>query len=336
MPASMHDVAARAGVSQRTVSNVVNGYVHVRPETRDRVQRAIEELRYRPNASARSLRESRTGILALAVPEISAPYFAEIADHVQREAAGRGYTLLIDQTGADRERELLVLQGYRTHLIDGLIMSPMGLTEDDLRAEVLDVPTVLLGERVGQGPHPHVAIDNESAAEEATNHLIGQGRRQVAAVGALPPGDAGPAQARLAGYRRARLRAGLPAAPELEVGTGRWWSRDAGFEAVSGLLERCVDVDAIFCFNDLLAMGAVKAIVARGLRVPADIAVVGWDDIAESRYTTPALSTVAPDKAALASRALDLLIRMVQGDSLAAAEEILCPYRLEVRASSES
>src|SRR3712207_2546012 len=178
----MRDVAALAGVSPRTVSNVVSGYVHVRPETRERVQRAIDELKYRPNVSARSLRRGRTGIIALAVPEIAAPYFAELGDLIQREAGARGVTLLVDQTGADRERELLVLDGYRSTVIDGFILSPMAITGEDLEAQELDIPAVLLGERIHDSGLLHVSIDNVAAARTATAHLVEGGRRRIAAV----------------------------------------------------------------------------------------------------------------------------------------------------------
>jgi DNA-binding LacI/PurR family transcriptional regulator len=287
MAVSMRDVAARAGVSQRTVSNVVSGYVHVRPETRERVQRAIDELRYRPNVSARSLRRGRTGIIALAVPEIAAPYFAELADLIQREAIARGITLLIDQTGANRARELLVLEGYRSHVIDGLIVSPMEITLSDLQAQDLDIPLVLLGERIQDAGVLHVAIDNVAAARLATTHLIETGRRRIAAVGVERTADnIGPALRRLQGYRAALDQAGLDTDPDLLVTTDDW-SRSSGRSAVGAFLAGGADVDALFCFNDVLALGAVRAIVDRGLRVPEDIA--WWAATTSRRRPTPSL-----------------------------------------------
>ncbi|MGN9813361.1 LacI family DNA-binding transcriptional regulator [Micromonospora sp. BQ11] len=160
------------------VSNVVSGYAHVRAETRERVQRAIDELKYRPNVSARSLRRGRTGLIALAVPEIAAPYFAELANLVQVQAAEHGVTLLIDQTGADRSRELLVLDGYRTHVIDGLILSPMAITAEDLAAQRLDIPTVLLGDR----PHGGGSTAGQVAGETVTPEEIVCGYELVVRV----------------------------------------------------------------------------------------------------------------------------------------------------------
>jgi DNA-binding LacI/PurR family transcriptional regulator len=335
MAVSMRDVAARAGVSQRTVSNVVNGYVHVRAETRERVQRAIDELRYRPNLSARSLRRGRTGIIALAVPEIAAPYFAELADLIQREAVTRGITLLVDQTGADRARELLVLDGYRPHVIDGLILSPMTITMEDLKAQRLEIPTVLLGERIHHAGVLHVAIDNVAAARRATRHLVDTGRRRIAAVGVeRTPNNAGPALRRMHGYLAALDDAGLPADPDLLVTTASW-SRSAGRSAVAELLGSGVAVDAMFCFNDVLALGAVRAITDHGLRVPEDVAVVGCDDIEEAAYATPSLTSISPDKATIAKTAVSRLLDQIAGEPVP-AEEVTCDFELIVRESTTS
>ncbi len=330
---SMRDVAARAGVSPRTVSNVVSGYVHVRAETRERVQRAIDELKYRPNMSARSLRLGRTGIIALAVPEIAAPYFAELADLIQRAAEARGVTLLVDQTGASRERELLVLDGYRSNLIDGFILSPMAITAEDLAAQELDIPAVLLGERISDSGLLHVAVDNVAAARAAVAHLVETGRRRIAAVGAdLRTTNMGPAVRRMHGYRLAMATAGLDPLPELEVTTGGW-ARSSGYAAVDALLARGTEVDALFCFNDVLALAAIRAITDRGLRVPDDVAVLGWDDTEEASYSVPSLTSVSPDKAAIARTAVDRLLAQVEGEPAAAAE-VSCGYRLVVREST--
>jgi DNA-binding LacI/PurR family transcriptional regulator len=326
----MRDVAALAGVSPRTVSNVVSGYVHVRAETRARVQQAIDELNYKPNTSARSLRLGRTGLIALAVPEIAAPYFAELADLIQRQAHARGVTLLVDQTGASRERELLVLEGYGSHVIDGLILSPMAMTLEDLEAQRLDIPTVLLGERIAQGGLIHVAIDNVAAAREATTHLLDGGRRRVAAVGGAR--NIGPATRRMEGYQQALAAAGLPDDPALHVHTGPW-GRAAGYEGVAALIGRGTEVDAMFCFNDVVAQGAIRALNDHGLRVPQDVAVVGWDDTEESAYGTPSLTSVSPDKAAIAHTAVDRLLAAVAG-APAGSPEVTCGYRLVVRESS--
>jgi DNA-binding LacI/PurR family transcriptional regulator len=156
----LKDVALRAGVSVKTVSNVVNGYEHVTDRTRSRVKQALDELGYRPNLSARSLRTGRTGLIAIAVPRLDQPYFAELAGCVVRAAERHGLTVLIDQTDGLPDRERLVVSGIRPHSIDGLIFSPLALGEADLRAADLATPLVLLGERIFDGGADHVAIDN--------------------------------------------------------------------------------------------------------------------------------------------------------------------------------
>lgn len=330
MAASMGDVAALAGVSQRTVSNVVSGYVHVRPETRQRVQAAMEQLRYRPHASARALRAGRTGIIALAVPYIAQPYFAELAEHVQRVASREGLTLLIDQTGADREREALVLDGYRTHVIDGLILSPMALDTTDIGQQVPDLPMVLLGEEVHDSPFVTVAIDNVLAAREATQHLLARGRRRIAVIGAdLFTLRGGAARGRLAGFLDAHAAAEHAVHPRLLRPTQDWF-RSSGYACATSLVEEGVAFDALLCLNDVLAFGAMRALSEHGIRVPDDVAVLGWDDVDESGYTTPSLTSVAPDKEGIAEAAVSQLLRRIGGGE-PAAKDIICSHRIRVR-----
>ena len=163
----LKDVAERAGVSVKTVSNVVNGYEHVRPDTRARCRGDIAASTTGPTSPPATCARGRTGIIALAVPELDIPYFAELARHVVTAAAGHGWTVLIDQTDGGREQERLVAGGIRDHLIDGLIFSPLALTGADLSGRADGPPMVLLGERVDHGPADHVAIDNVAAARES-------------------------------------------------------------------------------------------------------------------------------------------------------------------------
>ncbi|MFD0774469.1 LacI family DNA-binding transcriptional regulator, partial [Streptomonospora algeriensis] len=184
MGISLKDVAERAGVSVKTVSNVVNGYRHVTPATRQRVQQVIDELGYRPNLTARHLRKGRTGIIAIALPELGNPYFAELADAVISYAAGLDYIVLLDHTNGRRDQEILFTQGFRARLIDGLILSPIELENEDLLARGNDAPLVLLGEREYEAPYDHIAIDNVAAGRAATRHLLDLGRRRVSFLGA--------------------------------------------------------------------------------------------------------------------------------------------------------
>jgi DNA-binding LacI/PurR family transcriptional regulator len=329
----LKDVAERAGVSVKTVSNVVNGYAHVRPETRERVERAIAELNYRPNLSARSLRTGRTGVIALAVPELDIPYFAELARHIVHAAAEHRWTVLVDQTGGDPEQERLVAAGIRDHLIDGLILSPLALTAADLATRTDGTPLVLLGERLHHGPADHVMIDNVVAAREATAHLLALGRRRIAAIGAQQTPRAASARLRLAGYFEALHDAGLPRDDTL-VAPAPEWHRADGYAAMWRLLDADPPPDAVFCFNDTLALGALRALHERGLRVPDDVAVTGFDDIEDGRFATPTLTTVAPDKEEIARQAVTLLAERIGGARDAPPREVAAAHRLEIREST--
>jgi DNA-binding LacI/PurR family transcriptional regulator len=334
MSVRMKEVASRAGVSVKTVSNVVNGYQHVAPSTRERVQQAIDEMGYRPNLSARSLRSGRTGIIAVAVPRLDEPYFAELAAAVIAVADEHGCTVLVDQTDGRVEREQLAVAGIRPDLIDGLILSPLALGSDDLlAASGTSTPLVLLGERISDSSHDHVAIDNVAAARLATEHLLSLGRTRVAALGTMDAVAAQTARLRRTGYREAMAAAGLPVLPghEQEVDG---YTREAGALAVDRLLDLPEPPDAVFCFSDLLALGALHALHRRGVVVPEDVAVIGVDDIAESRYSTPTLSTVAQDVDEIARLAVDALLRRLTSGADDPPREVAASYRLLVRDST--
>ncbi len=329
----LKDVAEQAGVSIKTVSNVVNGYPHVSADTRARVEAAIKQLQYRPNLSARSLRQGRSGVIALAVPDLAIPYFAELAKGVIAAADRRGWTVLIDQTEGDRAKELMVVSGIRAQLIDGLLFSPLALTASDLVGRSDRTPMVLLGERTGRdrAPYDHVAIDNVAAAQEATAHLIALGRRRVAAIGAQRAASGVTARLRLRGYRQALSAAGLPEHAVAHVAN---FDRADGAAAMASLLDASEAPDAVFCFNDTLALGALRTLLSRGLRVPEDVALVGFDDIEDGRYSTPTLSTVSPDKTQIAEVAADLLATRLSGRPAGPPQEICAGHRFIPREST--
>lgn len=331
--ARLKDVAEHAGVSIKTVSNVVRGASNVSDATRERVLRSISELGYRPHASARHLRTGRSGIIALAVPELSAPYFAELAAAVIVEAKQRGCTVLIEDTGGDPAEELRIASGLSEQLIDGVLLSPLRLDQAALAARPRRVPLVLLGERDYDVPADHVLIDSVAAAREATAHLVGLGHRRIAAIGAQKGTAFATAHQRMLGYQEALYRAGIPFDPDLAVEVAAYGRAD-GAAAMHALLELERRPDAVFCFNDLLAAGAVRAAADRGLSVPGDLAVVGFDDIEQARYSVPALSSVAPDKPELARLAVEALLRRIDGAADAAPSVFHAGHRLVVRQSS--
>lgn len=333
--ATLRDVAARANVSIRTVSNVVNGYAPVSEQLRRRVQVALDELEYRPNLIARSLKRGRSGVIALVVPELDVPYFAELARAVINAARVEGYSVMLDQTDGDpeRERELLTLTS-RAAMFDGLLLSPLVISAEELEARVNRVPLVLLGEHIFSATFHHVAVDNVAAARDATRHLVRLGRQRIAAIGDQPYSSGETAQLRTAGYREALVAAGLPVHDELIVRTERFHRR-LGAEAAQRLLELPPHhrPDAMFCYNDLLALGALRALTRAGCRVPDDIAVVGMDGIEEGLYSTPSLTTISPDKERIAQLAVRQLLDCIEGIA-APARETSAPYQLVLRESA--
>jgi DNA-binding LacI/PurR family transcriptional regulator len=312
---------------------VVNGYAHVTEATRARVQQVIDELHYRPNLAARNLRQGRSDVIALAVPELDLPYFAELARAVVKCADANGWTVLMDQTDGLVDREHGVLDGFRGRLIDGLIFSPISLGAHDFERRRDTIPLVLLGERVYDGPADHVSTDNVAAARSATGHLLGLGRRRIAAVGDQARPQSQTAHLRLRGYREALAGAGLPMQPELVVEVERYHRAD-GAAAVRRLLALPEPPDALFCFNDLLALGALRSLHELGVRVPEDVAVVGWDDIEDGRYSTPTLTTISPDKHQIASLAVEFLAARLGAGRDAPPREVIADFTLEVREST--
>ena len=332
MAVTLSDVANRAGVSVKTVSNVVSGYVHVSPATRKRVQRALDSLGYQPNLSARSLRGGRSGVIGLAVPGLN-PYFAELAALVERAVAEAGYTLLVDQTEALHERESRVVRGIRAQLIDGLIFSASALDGTAISRSRSATPLVLLGERVSDGSIDHVAIDNVAAAHQAVSHLIGLGRRRIAAVGTLRSVSGELARMRLAGYTAALTEAGIPRRRDLIVPVHRF-ERVEGVSATRRLLASGARPDAIFAFNDVLAFGVLRALYEAGLHVPDDVAVVGFDDVEEGRFSLPTLTTISPDKQRIARCAVANLVERMNGGAEAPPRDVVVAHSLVPREST--
>jgi DNA-binding LacI/PurR family transcriptional regulator len=331
---TLRDVADLAGVSPRTVSNVVNGYAKVAPATREKVERAIAALGYRPNVLARNLANGRSGQIAVVVPYLDTPYFAELLQAVIPAARKVGYNVLIDQTDGDPEHEAeLIGHGSRRFLFDGMIISPLGLSQQQLTVRDPGLPLVVLGERRSDGTFDHVGIDDVAASTAAVSHLIEIGRRRIAAIGDQPYPTGEAAQLRTKGFRAAHAAAGLAVDESLIINTARF-NRIDGATAMSALLDRADPPDAVFCYSDLVASGAIHTILGRGLRVPEDVAIIGYDDIEDGRYSQPTISTISPDKKAIAQLAVDRLILRITSDAPIPGLELRAEHRLIARQST--
>ncbi|MGP9680581.1 MULTISPECIES: LacI family DNA-binding transcriptional regulator [unclassified Brachybacterium] len=300
---SIKDVAQRAGVSWKTVSNVVNERPVVRADTREKVLAAIDDLGYVPNHIGRDLRGGPTKSIALVVPELQNPYFARLAERMQAAARERGYTVSVEVSLHSAEVERAHVRGRTARPVDAVIISPSALEPSDLLDRRSGPPVVLLGESLTAAPNVvHVAIDNVSSAADVVRHLVGAGHRRLLFLGA-EGAVRSTGTDRLAGFTAASRFADLPQERALIRATAAW-DRESGRDEVLRALEEGIAFDAVVAGNDLLAIGALAALRERGIGVPEDVAVVGWDDMVEATWSVPTLTSVAPDLDSLVAAAL--------------------------------
>lgn len=328
--ATVRDVASRAGVSPKTVSNVVNGTVAVSEETRARVEQAVAELNYVPNLSARGLRNGRTGVIAVALPDLNTAYSAEVAQHFVELAGQRGLSVQFEETHGDGVHEAQLLSRVRSHLIDGLILNPVRLETSAVQSDTRLPPVVLIGE-VHQPIADHVWTDNVAACRSMVELLIAEGHRRIVALGVM---EAESAAQRIQGYREALAAAGIPRQPELELVTPAWTAADAA-TTLSRFLATEEPPDAVFCMTDSMAVGALNALWATGLRVPEDVSVTGYDNVWESEYSVPPLTTIDFHKRQMCEVALDLLAKRIV-DNSRPSQSVTIPHEIIRRSSVRS
>jgi LacI family transcriptional regulator len=326
----MADVAREAGVSSMTVSRVINEKGEVSEATRERVLAVIEELGYRPSGIARGLATQRTGTLGLVVPDVANPFFADVARGVEHGAYAEGYNVFLCNTEEDPERELAVLKSLEEKRVDGLVLCSSRLEEAELRTVVSRHRKVVLVNRLLEGDSVgSVLIDDEKGGWLATRLLIEAGHR---AIGYL----SGPAVSHSGRQRAKGYRAALE---DADVNCDVSWVRHCppmvagGQEVAHELLITQPEISALFCYNDLVAVGALQACSELGRRVPDDVAVVGYDDIPLAALVTPALTTCRVPRYELGSQTVALLLDQINDCSDDCQEIVLAP-ELVVRASA--
>jgi DNA-binding LacI/PurR family transcriptional regulator len=331
---TMNDVAQLAGVSTMTVSNVINDRVRVSPEARERVLAAIRESGYQINAAARSLRSGRSGVIGLAVPQVNNAYFAMFAEMVIEEAQRRGYHIAVEQTGAAAVGEAAAVAKSRRLQLDGLILS---LANAEADAPVLPLtdqspPIVVLGERDPAGRFDHVTVANEVGTAAATAHLLDRGCKRVAVVTGGNLDRLTMLTRRYNGYRTALEEHGIRPDPRLRFvvdSPTREGARITGRRiADSGL-----GVDGVVAFNDMVAMGVIRGLHDRGVSVPDDVRVIGFDGLPESEVFIPSLSTVAPDHRWKAAKSVELILSRID-DPAAPPREFTAPFAIVEREST--
>ena len=324
--ATIRDVARRAQVSVASVSRVLNRQDNVSKETRDRVDEAVRELGYVPHAGARSLSLARTNAIGVVLPDFHGEFFSEIVRGMDREASRRGYMLLLSNVHAGNEQSANAMRAMRGR-VDGLIVLAPHLSEHELvEALPAGTPAVLINTRDPVGGHPAVRIDNPAGARAVAEHLVALGRKRIVHIA----GAAGNVEAQeRADAFRAALDAQDGASVELVQGD---FSEESGEAAIEALLGSGQQFDAVFAANDMMAIGALQALRQAGVRVPEDVAVVGFDDIPLARHM--GLTTVRVRIAELGERALDRLLSMLAGEQDSNGQELHKP-ELVIRSTTD-
>jgi LacI family transcriptional regulator len=329
MRPTIYTVAQRAGVSISTVSRVLNDYPLVKAETRAKVLQAVEALGYQPNASARSLAANTTGTIAVVFPKLSGPFFSALIHGAEIAASESGYHLLIyGASGAALGADNRTL-GILTTKVDGLVLASSGVSRCYIRdLQRQNLPVVVLGEGPSGAPVDSIQPDNLRGAAKIVTHLIEHGYRRIALI--KGPAARTHASDREQGYRKALGDHGLPCYAELVIAGA--FDENSGYTAMQRLLQQDPVPDAVFAANDQMAIGALAAIHESGLRVPEDIALVGFDDIETARYTHPPLTTVHQDLLGQGRLAVNMLLGRINGAQSAVETKVL-PAELVVRRS---
>jgi len=323
---TVKEIAAIANVSVATVSRALQRPEIVSEETRLRIHEVVKRLGYTPNALARNLRTARTRLIVALVPDISNPFFSEVIRGIEQVAYETGYSVLLGETQSNLVREQAYADMVAARQADGIVTMFHRIPSIPFEGRL---PVVNACEYVKDSAISSVYIDNVAAATNAVDYLVTLGHRDIAFI-------AGPASSpicvdREQGYHLALERAGLTFNPALSaVGD---FSIEAGERAIELFLSQGHPFSAVFCSNDEMAIGAMRALISRGLRVPEDVSVVGFDDIRFSRYTSPSLTTVAQPKNALGREAMTMLIELLNDPEVPPRKRVLSA-ELVVRGST--
>jgi LacI family transcriptional regulator len=329
---TLEEIAEISQVSRSTVSRVINNDPHVRPQTREKVLAVVRELNYQPNAVARSLAAGRTRIIGLIIPSgitttFRDPFFPVFTQSMATTCSQRDYSVMLWLAEPDYERRM-IREVLNNGMLDGVIISAIHLSDDmanTLAASKL--PFVVVGQHnVPAMEYSYIDVENRRGAQEAVTHLLRIGRRRIAHIAG--PLDTMCARDRLHGYNDALRTRGLPLKPELVVDGD--FTEETGYYAMKRLLPH--HPDALFAANDLTALGAMRALVEAGYRVPDDIPIVGFDDVPSAASAAPALTTIRQPTDRMGVIATETLIDMIDhGDTF--PRRVILPTELVIRES---
>ena len=310
--ATIVDIARAAGVSKSTVSLVLNGDKRVRPKTRASVEAAIRRLGYVYNRGAANLRGATSSLVGLVINDLTNPFFAELAAGIEDALFQLGLVPILANTNEDPDRQAQVLQSLREHGVAGIIMCPARGTDTWTLVHQLppSIPVVITTRRVLGTPLPFVGANNRSGAHQAVAHLLRLGHRRIGFLG----GDAKMTthREREAGWRAALLEAGIAVDDGLVFPSAP--TRRGGFEAMEGVLATRPPPSAVLCYNDIVAIGATRALNHRSMVPGNDMAIIGFDDIAEAQDNAPPLTTVSGDTKHLGVRCAESLLGLIRGE----------------------
>ena len=330
-PPTISDVAKLAGVSTTTVSHFLNGTRYISDDLRERVEKAILSLGYRPNSMARGLRRGESKTIGLIVPDNSNPFFAEILRTIENIGYTKGYSVILCNSDSDVEKEIAYTDLLYTKQVDGIIFITTNNSVEHLQQMVdSGIPIVVVDRDIPLNDTDVILVDNLQGGYEATNYLIRLGHRRIACIAG--PSKLTPSADRVNGYQKALAEAGIPVDPDYIMnGDFQYLGGDA---AMTELLARPVKPTAIFACNDLMALGAMRALRDAGYSIPDQMSVIGFDDITLTSMVSPSLSTVAQPIEDIARLSLDLLIsRILHKSEPAHAQKIILTTQLVIRDS---
>ncbi|AXI00146.1 LacI family transcriptional regulator [Sporosarcina sp. PTS2304] len=317
---NIFDVAKLANVSIATVSRVTSNKEGVNEKTRASVIEAMDKLGYRPNTAARTLRMAKSNIIIVLMLNIKNSFYSEYIRGLEEVARESGYFLLIGSTNGDKEKENNYLELIQDSRVDGVILTTAGIMDEKAVQKINEnSPTVLTFDYVLDPHIPSISIDNESASRKITNHLISLGHERIAHITGHM--ERIQSQTRLNGYKQALSQHNLEINESL-IQEGGYLFED-GYRAASKLLSFDQPPTAIYGGNDSLAIGALKAIHEAGLRVPEDVALVGFDDLDIAHYTTPSLTTIHQPRYEIGKRAMTLLLQKINKETISKSHIIL-------------
>ncbi len=323
------DVAKKAGVSKSTVSRVVaDGGQGVNDETKERVLQAIDELGYVRNAIASSMRTDRTNLIMLAIPDITNPYWPEVARGVQDVMDAEGYAVVFANSDWDEERELEYLEMARRNRLDGILINPVQVSSAKLESS--GIPTVILGTREAYSAFDRVGADSYVGTKTAVQHLIDLGHRRIGMI--LGQLDIKSKDSRRRGYVDILKDAGIPLDEELITTVP--FTRAGGEAGFTTLFQLGTPPSAIFCANDTIAIGALQAAYAAGVGVPKDVSIIGLDDIDAALTTNPPLTTISKPKYDIGKQAALFLLEHIQGAAPSFPRKLQLAGKLALRGTT--